>query len=213
MLNYKNEKSIPFYHSLSSAAQGISGSQGVLKSGIGGFSSIPPSRNIIADGVLTKESIVGFIKSKNTSITSGMIENIVNTYTDEAKKENINLDIAIAQMCEGTDFLNNLNRLVTNNYGDLHDIKNTKLRASFPSMEAGIRAHIQQLKYYASPSGLSDQAQVVDQPRLTRIEKNRGKYPTLDQLFSVWVSVNHASYRNSINKILSDMYDFQNSRT
>jgi hypothetical protein len=171
----------------------------------------PPSRNILANGILTKENIVLYIKSRNTSISSIMIENIVNTYVTEAKKEDVNLDIAVAQMCEGTDFLNNLNRLSINNYGDLHDIKNTKLKASFPSMEAGITTHIQQLKYYASPAALKYPA--VDQLRLKRVEKNHGKYPTLDQLFSVWVSKAHqTAYRNSINRILNEMYSFQNSR-
>jgi len=56
----------------------------------------------------------------------GTIKIIVNLYDDEARKENVNLDIAIAQMCEGTNFLRDQERELTNNYGDLHDIKNTK---------------------------------------------------------------------------------------
>jgi hypothetical protein len=195
-LDYRNEKYIPIYQNISSATQD---------------SPTQPSRNILGKGILTKESIVLYIKSKNTSISSNMLEKIVNTYIVEANAEKVNPDIAIAQMCEGTNFLNNLNRLSSNNPGDLQDIINTKLRASFPSMEDGIRVHIQQLKYYASLEVFAYPP--VDQPRLKRVEKNHGKYPTLDQLFSVWVSKNHAAaYRNSINIILSEMYNFQNSR-
>jgi len=213
LLDYKNEGQDPVYQ-ISSGTQGTSASvsnQNDRPETGSSIRPIPSSRNIIAYGILTRDCILGYIKSKNTSISSGMIETIVNTYIDEAGKENVNLDIAIAQMCEGTNFLNNLSSLSTNNYGDLHDIKNTKLKASFPSMLLGIKVHIQQLKYYANPAGLTYPA--ADQPRLRRIEKNRGKYPTLDQLFSVWVSKDHAAYRNSINSILNEMYNFQKSVT
>jgi hypothetical protein len=216
LFDYTNEGQEPMYQ-VSSGTQVTSVSSLNQNYPPGSGSSNPPtpstpqSRNIIAKGILTRESIVGYIKSKNTNISPALIETIVNTYIDEAGKESVNLDIAIAQMCEGTNFLNDLNRLSTNNYGDLHDIKNTKLKASFASMSLGIRAHIQQLKYYASPAGLSYPA--ADQPRLKRIEKNRGKYPTLDQLFSVWVSKDHNAYRNTINNILNAMYNYQKSVT
>lgn len=124
-LSYKNEKFIPFYQNISSATQKKSESPTFVTP------SPPlvtlPSRNIIADGILTKDSIVEYIQSKNSGIMPlGTIKIIVNLYDDEARKENVNLDIAIAQMCEGTNFLRDQERELTNNYGDLHDIKNTK---------------------------------------------------------------------------------------
>jgi len=211
LLRYENEKDNPMYQNISSATQVTSVSSVTSNSQTWGNSSsqLIGSRNIIANGILTKDNIVAYIQSKNNIVSGKLIEDIVGIYMEEARKENINLDIAIAQMCEGTNFLNDLNRLAANNYGDLHNIMRPKEKASFPSMELGIRVHIQQLKYYASQTGLSYPA--VDQPRLKRIEKNRGKYTTLDQLFSVWVSRDYAVYRNSINKILDEMYHFRNS--
>jgi hypothetical protein len=173
---------------------------------------VPPrptgSRYIIADGVLSSDSIVSYIQSKNFGVlTPDRIATIVNTYIGEARKEGVNHDIAIAQMCEGTNYLTNRDRLYTYNYGDLHNIKRPKEKATFQSMEIGIKVHIQQLKYYASPTGL--RYPPVDQARLKRVEKNRGKYRTLDQLFPVWVTKNLGVYRNTINNILIEMYNFQ----
>ena len=78
-----------------------------------------------------------YIQAKNTTNKPrAEIEQVVRVYIDEAKKEHINHDIAIALMCEGT---------------------------------------------------------------------------TLDKLLSNWVSPPRVpAYKNSINKILIDMYDFQN---
>jgi hypothetical protein len=106
------------------------------------------SRYIIANGVLSSDSIVRYIQSKNSGfLTSDKIQTIVTTYIIEARKEGVNHDIAIAQMCEGTKFLTDSNRLNTYNYGDLHNITRPKEKAAFRSMELGIRVHIQQLKY------------------------------------------------------------------
>jgi hypothetical protein len=177
---------------------------------IGSASSMQPtvkSRDIIGNGILNKDSIVGYIQSKNTTYLSrAKIEEIVGAYIAEAGKEYINHDIAIAQMCEGTNFLSRKEKIIVHNYGDLADINRRK--TSFKSMTLGIRAHIQQIKLYASSSRTTAEPQ-VDPARLKRVEVQRGKYSTLDSLFPVWVTGrNSNAYKDGINKILREMYDF-----
>jgi hypothetical protein len=211
-INYDIERQNPMYENISSGTQGIFPSPDPKPSQTKGIPLPPPpvgSQYIIDKGILLPESIVGYIQSKNTANKPrAEIETIVSVYIEEAQKEQINHDIAIAQMCEGTDYLGERTLLNNNNYGDLQQLLGKPAR--FDSMRLGIRAHIQQLKYYASSSVLAYPA--VDQFRLKRVEKNHGKYPTLNQLLYNWVSKNRDAYINSINRILYEMYDFQNSR-
>jgi hypothetical protein len=177
---------------------------------IGSASSMQPtvkSRDIIGNGILNKDSIVAYIQSKNTTYLSrAKIEEIVGAYIAEAGKEHINHDISIAQMCEGTNFLGRKEKINVHNYGDLADINRRK--TNFKSMTLGIRAHIQQIKLYASSSRTTAEPQ-VDPARLKRVEVQRGKYSTLDSLFPVWVTGrNSNAYKDAINKILHEMYDF-----
>jgi hypothetical protein len=151
--------------------------------------------------------MIEYIQSKNTSIPKERIEVVVASYIMEAQKERINHDLAIAQMCEGTNFLRKRDLLNANNYGDLKKIGSKS--TNFQSLQLGIRAHIQQLKGYAS---LSDPVErLVDRVRFSGIGKNRGKCTTLDDLFPVWVTKDLNKYRNEINTILSEMYSFQES--
>jgi hypothetical protein len=168
---------------------------------------LPSTRNIIANGVLSQKRVVEFIQSKNASISTERIEAIVSTYIAEAWRESINHDIAIAQMCEGTNYLRKRELLDTYNYGDLKKIGNKTPR--FQSMPQGIRAHIQQLKGYASQSRLS--GVVVDTARFNGIAKNRGKCATLDELFPLWVTKDLYKYMTEINTILVEMYSFRES--
>jgi hypothetical protein len=221
-LEFDNDKENPMYRNLSSGAQGISDSTGKPNPPPRIDPPKPPppplppplpqgNRNLIGNGTLTASSIAGYIQSKNTAnMSRAKIEEIVKVYIAEAGKEKINYDIAIALMCEGTDFLNRKDKLDAHNYGDLRDINGRKTR--FKTMTLGVRAHIQQIKIYASKSGPTAYPQ-VDPPRLKINKAHRGKYQTLDSLFSVWVTAgNRKAYREYINNILSEMYAFQNKR-
>ena len=156
----------------------------------------------MSPGTLRKDAIVEYINSQNPAVSRRSIENIVGVYIEEAQKEQVNYDIAIAQMCEGTDYLSNRIIFTTHNYGDLRPIDNRE--ASFPSMSTGIRAHIQQLKGYASRN--EPVGQIVDRRRFDSIGRNRGLCGTLDELFPFWVSNDSNKYRNDINTILNHMY-------
>jgi len=165
-----------------------------------------PSRNIMGNGILTMDSIVGYIRLKNRTLPWEIIDAVINTYIVEARKESINHDIAIAQMCEGTAYLNKREVFSINNFGDLQNIRGAVNR--FPTIQLGVRAHIQQLKGYASPYGPTAERK-VDTTRISRIGRNAGRIATLDELFPVWVTENLYSYKNEINTILAEMYSFQ----
>jgi len=177
---------------------------------------VPPSlprqvsRNIMGLGILTKESIVEYILLKNKIILPEKIEEIVRIYIEESLKENINHDIAIVQMCEGTKNLSKTNVWKTNNFGDLQYLRNRSAVNSFPTVQLGIRAHVQQLKAYADPRG--PVGQKVDRIRIGWVGKNSGKITTLDQLFPVWVTKNLNEYKNEINTIFTEIQIFHAER-
>jgi len=151
-------------------------------------------------GQLREDDIVAFIYSKNPAMSRGTIKNIVSTYIMIARSENINHDIAIAQMCFATNFLTSQQRFYDKNYGGLLDANS--MNARFPDMATGIRAHIQHLKGYAST--VAPKAPIVD----SRYEVLRrmgilGTVTTLEGLCARWVPL--SDYGVKINAILRDM--------
>jgi hypothetical protein len=216
LLDYENEKNNPLYRDISSAAPETSPNSSNIPI-IYQYYPLPleknpsivqqlPSRYIMGGGILAKDIIVRYIQSKNRNMSWELIDAVVYTYIVEARKENINHDIAIAQMCEGTAYLNKLEVFNTHNYGDLQNIRGAVNK--FSSMQLGVRAHIQQLKGYASLYGPTAERK-VDTVRFNGIGRNAGKVTTLDELFPLWVTKNLNNYKNVINTILAEMYILQ----
>jgi hypothetical protein len=142
--------------------------------------SITPGRNELTEpGISRQEDIVALIASRNRGTPRWYIEDIVIIYFAEAKFEQINHDIAIAQMLYATDYLNNIQRTAVHNYSGM-------LNASFCDRTTGIRAHIQHLKFYAVGS-LVDNRRNVD-PRYPILKANNylGKVSTLEDLCWKW---------------------------
>ena len=160
------------------------------------------NRNIMEAGFLQKDAMVNFILSNGSTASRSDVDTVIGVYIEEAQIERVNHDLAIAMMCEGTNFLSKPEISVTNNYGDLQRLGNRE--TVFPDMRTGIRAHIQQIKAYASTDGFSQP--VVDRQRLDRVRPNHGKAVTLDDLFPYWETKNPASYKTTINNILNEMY-------
>jgi hypothetical protein len=122
----------------------------------------------------------------------------------EAKKEQVNHDLAIAQMCYATQFLNNRALLIARNYAGLQD-------ANFPDKTIGIRAHIQHLKGYATYDEVLSE-EIVDprfyMPGFVRV---RGTITMFDELFfSTWSPGNAFYYGGSVMSILYGLYRFSN---
>ena len=155
---------------------------------------------LIGNGRLEKDTIVAFISSQNQVMPRGEIESIVGTYIQEAKAENINHDIAISQMCYATNFLKAQQRLITHNYAGLGDSR-------FNDRVTGIRAHIQHLKGYVSTERPKNE--IVD-PRYDVLATIgvQGTVSSLEGLYLIWAPQSY-DYGDKINKILSDMYQFQ----
>ena len=159
--------------------------------------ALPSSRNIMGTGALDIDTIVEYIQSNNNKVlTNRQIVTIVNAYIQEAQREQVNHDIAIAQMCYATNFLKY--SVASHNYGGLDG-------ARFPDMITGVRAHVQHLKGYASrelPRG-----NIVD-PRFTGLVSSgiQGTVTTLDRLYTVWAPLNSSRYKNAIDNILTSMY-------
>jgi len=162
--------------------------------------SIAPGRDeLTCTGQSRQGDIVALIISKNRRTPRWYIEDVVATYFVEAKFENINHDIAIAQMLYATDYLNNVQRTAVYNYSGL-------LNESFCNMTTGIRAHIQHLKFYAV-GVLVDNRRNVD-PRYPVLKANQylGKAKTLEDLCRKWSET--PGYLNNIRSMLAEMNRF-----
>ena len=163
-----------------------------------------PSREIMGTGSVTKEGVIQYIRSKNSNpaLSSRDIGRLIDIYFDEAGFENINRDIAIAQMLQATNFLSN-QRTANCNYGGLSPT--SVWNGRFRDMTTGVMAHIQHLKGYASTS--RPRGQLVD-PRYQIIVDLgfRGSVKTFDQLYRRWSE--NPNYRNEIETILNGLYRF-----
>ena len=160
-------------------------------------------KNIEGRGWLEKSNIVSYIKSKNTAISNREVEIIIDTYIREAQRENINHDIAIAQMCYATDYLKNQQRLSAHNYAGFDAVNGVPVR--YNNMGDGVRAHIQHLKGYASRQ--RPQGDIVDKRYQILVDKHiQGTVTTLDALFENWAPGFSRTYGNVINNILDDLY-------
>jgi len=151
-------------------------------------------------GSLNKNQIIAYIKKQNPSINDNLLNKLIDTYIEEAAFENINHDIAIAQMLYATSFLKN-QRVSSHNYGGLVELPNWN--GKFASVTEGVRAHIQHLKGYASVT--MNNKQIVDPRYYLLINlKYLGTVKTFDQLYARW-SANPAGYKKSIEKILDGL--------
>ena len=167
---------------------------------------------ILASGSLTETAVFNYVKSLpgNPVLKDNEINQLIKIYMEEAEYEGVNHDIAFAQMLHITGTLRYGDVVRSNNFGGLS--KTDTWNGSFPNlptfrnngMQEGVRAHIQHLKGYASPS--LRRIQNVN-PRWNLIEDIRGTIQTLDQLYEKW-TIDHAAYKANIESILKSLYSF-----
>ncbi len=151
-------------------------------------------------GSLSKNQIIAYIKKQNSSINAALLNKLIDTYFEEAASENINHDIAIAQMLYATNFLKN-QRVSSHNYGGLIELPGWN--GKFANMTEGVRAHIQHIKGYASTT--MNNRQIVDPRYYLLINlKYLGTVKTFDQLYTRWAA-NPAGYKQNIEKILDGL--------
>jgi hypothetical protein len=154
---------------------------------------------IVCQGHATANHLNDFLIA-NTPEALTQFPNIAETYIAEAKAEGVNHDLAFAQMCLETRFLTFGGAVLPefNNFANLGD-RQTEL-AKFPSLTIGVRAHIQQLKAYASNDML---VQECVAPRFEVVR--RGIAPTMRQLNGRWSA--DGQYTIKIAAILRRLYE------
>ena len=157
-------------------------------------------------GTLTEESVYNFVKTKTKTpvIPDSKIKNLIELYIEEANFEEVNYDIAIAQMLYMTSILGNSEYVDNNNFAGLTPVRGKWETGSFDTMKDGVRAHIQQLRGYARDNLNSTE---IITPRWEMISDFRGSVTTLEELSVRWSS-NPARYKENIEKILADLYTF-----
>lgn len=126
--------------------------------------------------------------------------NVAEIYIEEAKAEDINHDLAFAQMCLETRFLTFGGAILPefNNFASLGDRQAEW--AKFINLRLGIRAHIQQLKAYASTDLL---VQECVAPRFELVK--HGIAPTMRQLSGRWSA--DGQYTIKIAAVLRRLYE------
>jgi hypothetical protein len=132
---------------------------------------------IIGRGYLSQKNLEALLKKVNPQALQRFPE-IARLYIEEAKTEGVNADIAFAQALLETNFFRFGAEIQPNqnNFAALRSVDGQGF-AVFPNARIGVRAHIQQLKTYASFEPL---AQAVVTPRFRFVA--RGTAPRIESL-------------------------------
>ncbi len=153
---------------------------------------------IMGRGQATSRELAEFLVSGNPDIPLRYARRFALTYIEECRAEGVNWDIAFAQMCLETDYLKYGGQVEAhqNNFCGLGAVDGGVAGASFDSARAGIRAHVQHLKAYASREPL--QHPRID-PRFDLVK--RGVAPNVSQLTGKWAT--DRAYAKKITRIVS----------
>ena len=140
---------------------------------------------IASRGRASVYQFIRFFKETNPRIDTYYLTQLARAYIYEAEAEGINSDIAFCQMAHETNYLrfgDNV-RPEQNNFCGLGATNNGEPGFSFPSIEIGVRAHIQHLKAYANARPL--RKKLVD-PRFDQV--SRGQAPYVEYLSGTWAT-------------------------
>jgi hypothetical protein len=161
-----------------------------------------PSKYIMGESFVTRDGAIAYARRKNPNLNRNDIT-IIDTYIREADIEGVNFDIAIAQMLYWTSFLTNQTRMGTKNYAGFSSTPGWSGR--FNSISDGVRAHIQHLKFYASPGYRP--ANIIDPRYSVLVNKGYiGRIQTFGQLYRCWSENRY--YGQNIENILDDLYRY-----
>ena len=153
-------------------------------------------------GSLEKNKIVDYILSQNSAAPRRELENLIDTYINEAKQENINWDIAVAQMCYATNFYRERQLISTRNYAGFGDINGVPVKYEVVNkVDQGVRAHIQHLKWYANGKLQGTNVNIDRRYNVLASNGYLGIAKTLDVLSGYWAPDN-PNYGDGINRIL-----------
>lgn len=156
---------------------------------------------IMGHGNTSEVQLMMFLKTNNPEGLD-QFPDIPRLYREEASIEGVNYDIAFCQMCVETGFLRFGGEVQPsqNNFAGLGDVWAGSGGAAFASARIGVRAHIQQLKAYASTEPL---VQELVAPRFRFI--TRGIAPLVGQLSGRWNA--DERYGDRILSLLRRLYE------
>ena len=137
---------------------------------------------IMGHGNASELQLMTFLKSRHPEAVREFPE-IAKLYREEGEIEGVNYDLAFCQMCWETNYLRfgDLIKPAQNNFASIGAVGGGPEGATFPNARIGVRAHIQQLKAYATTQPL---VQEVVNPRFRFI--TRGVAPLFGQLSGRW---------------------------
>jgi hypothetical protein len=140
---------------------------------------------IMGVGNASEVQMLMFLKNNNEAVLTNYSD-LPHIYREEAEIEGVNHDIAFCQMCIETGFLRFVKDIEPeqNNFASLGAAASSNTNgagATFADQRTGVRAHIQQLKAYASNAPLF---QPLVAPRFNLVA--RGIAPVLHQLTGRW---------------------------
>lgn len=167
------------------------------------------SRRILDKGVLSATELADYFVLNNKDYKYGDIVKFAQIYIDEAKMENINSDVAFAQMCLETGYLRfgNLVTIDMNNFCGLGAMDKDHPGEKFATPSLGVRAHIQHLQAYATTADVTLNNELID-PRYNWVHKT--KYiQNIFELAGSWAM--DKEYGNKINAILTRMESMVNT--
>ena len=161
---------------------------------------------ILGQGIIPAETLAEFLLLSNPLDKEFALE-FAEIYIEEAAIENINHDVAFAQMCLETGFLNFGGLVIPehNNFGGLGATGPGHPGLWFPDARTGVRAQIQHLKAYATEEPLN---QELVNPRYFLVRL--GSSPRISGLAGTWAA--DPLYAGKINSILERLYEFSFSR-
>ena len=164
------------------------------------------SREIIGKGQLSAVQLADFFINNNEHVEKEFILKFADYYIHEASMENINSDVAFAQMCLETGFLRfgGLVQPDFHNYCGLGAMDAEHPGEKFETEQLGVRAHIQHLQAYATTQDVQLNNQLID-PRYNWVHKTK-LVTDIFGLTGTWAT--DPNYGNKIDEIISRMEVF-----
>ena len=163
---------------------------------------ISGTRELESLGACSADELTSFFMRQNNSADKEKVKRLALYYIEEGLIEGINSDIAFLQMCLETGFLR-FGGLVTaemNNFCGLGSIDENKKGEVFETEQAGVLAHIQHLKAYATDK---PPVKPLADPRYKYVNP-KGKAPKIHQLAGTWAA--DLEYGKKLENLLKRLY-------
>ncbi|MEI7500491.1 MAG: glucosaminidase domain-containing protein [Bacteroidota bacterium] len=160
-----------------------------------------PSVMIMGWGRMAPGNLIRFMLERNSDLDSNYVKRLIYAYISESRREGVNHDVAVCQMCLETGFLRfsgSVSRY-QNNFCGLGAVNAWTGGDWFKSLEEGVRAHVQHLKAYASFEPVN--SPLVDK-RFDNVQ--RGIVVTIHDLTGKWAT--DPNYGIKIDYLLKTLY-------